>query len=142
MNVQKKHQQHSQCVEKHFFALERFPSTSSSSTSALRFLPSLSSQGLRFNLSFSSFPAIFPNAYFQCESKFVAILHSIVAILRYKLRFLLKKRRVDSDFTQNFWVKIWRVGSLRLRWKLPETLCVFEWYSVILFLCYWVKFTW
>ena len=29
-----------------------------------------------------------------------------------KLRFLLGNTGVDSDFTQNFWGKIWRVGSL------------------------------
>ena len=36
-----------------------------------------------------------PNGYFCRESKFVVIL-------RPKLRFLLRKMRVDSDFTQNF----------------------------------------
>ena len=28
-------------------------------------------------------------------------------------QILLRNTRVDSDFTQNFWVKIWRVESLR-----------------------------
>ena len=46
-----------------------------------------------------------PNGYFCRESKFVVIL-------RPKLRFLLRKMRVDSDFTQNFWVKNWQLGSL------------------------------
>ena len=32
--------------------------------------------------------------------------------VRYKLRFLLRNTGVDSDFTQNFWGKIWRVGPL------------------------------
>ena len=34
-----------------------------------------------------------------------------------KLRFLLRNTGVDSDFTQNFWGKIWRLGSLF--WTLP-----------------------
>ena len=46
-----------------------------------------------------------PNTHLCRESKFVAILRS-------KLRFLLRKTQIDSDFTQNFWVKIWWVGSL------------------------------
>ena len=45
------------------------------------------------------------NAYFCRESRFVAILRS-------KLRFLLRNTGVDSDFTQNFWGKIWRLKSL------------------------------
>ena len=31
---------------------------------------------------------------------------------RSKLRFLLRNTGVDSDFTQNFWGKIWRLKSL------------------------------
>ena len=45
------------------------------------------------------------NAHFCRELKFVAIL-------RFKLRFLLRNTGVDSDFTQNFWGKIWRLGAL------------------------------
>ena len=45
------------------------------------------------------------NAYFCRELRFVAILRS-------KLRFLLRNTGVDSDFTQNFWGKIWRLKSL------------------------------
>ena len=45
------------------------------------------------------------NAYFCCGWKFVAILRS-------KLRFLLRSTGVDSDFTQNFWGKNWRLKSL------------------------------
>ena len=45
------------------------------------------------------------NAYFCRELKFVAILRS-------KLRFLLRNTGVDSDFTQNFWGKIWWLKSL------------------------------
>ena len=45
------------------------------------------------------------NAYFCRELRFVTILHS-------KLRFLLRNTGVDSDFTQNFWGKNWRLGAL------------------------------
>ena len=45
------------------------------------------------------------NSYFCRESRFVAILRS-------KLRFLLRNTGVDSDFTQNFWVKNWRLKAL------------------------------
>ena len=45
------------------------------------------------------------NAYFCRELRFVAILRS-------KLRFLLRNTGVDSDFTQNFWGKNWRLGAL------------------------------
>ena len=45
------------------------------------------------------------NAYFCRELRFVAIL-------RFKLRFLLRNTQVDSDFTQNFWGKNWRLKSL------------------------------
>ena len=45
------------------------------------------------------------NAYFCRELRFVAILRS-------KLRFLLINTAVDSDFTQNFWEKNWRLGAL------------------------------
>ena len=41
------------------------------------------------------------NAYFCRELRFVAIL-----------RFLLRITGVDSDFTQNFWGKNWRLKSL------------------------------
>ena len=44
-------------------------------------------------------------AYFCRELRFVAILRS-------KLRFLLKNTGVDSDFTQNFWGKNWRLKAL------------------------------
>ena len=44
-------------------------------------------------------------SYICCESIFVAILCS-------KLRFLLRNTGVDSDFTQNFWGKNWRLGAL------------------------------
>ena len=47
------------------------------------------------------------NAYFCRESRFVAILRS-------KLRFLLRNTGVDSDFTQNFWGKNWRLKALVL----------------------------
>ena len=46
------------------------------------------------------------NSYFCRESRFVAILHS-------KLRFLLRNSGVDSDFTQIFWGKNWRLGALQ-----------------------------
>ena len=45
------------------------------------------------------------NVYFCRELKFVANL-------RFKLRFLLRNTGVDSDFTQNFWGKNWRLGAL------------------------------
>ena len=45
------------------------------------------------------------NSYFCRESRFVAILRS-------KLRFLLRNAGVDSDFTQNIWGKNWRLGAL------------------------------
>ena len=45
------------------------------------------------------------NAYFCRDLRFVAILRS-------KLRFLLRTTRVDSDFTQNFGGKNWRLGAL------------------------------
>ena len=45
------------------------------------------------------------NAYFCRELRFVAILRS-------KLRFLLRNTGVDSEFTQNFWGKNWRLGAL------------------------------
>ena len=45
------------------------------------------------------------NAYFCRELRFVAILRS-------RLRFLLRNTWVDSDFTQNFWVKNWRLKAL------------------------------
>ena len=45
------------------------------------------------------------NVYFCRELKFVAILRS-------KLRFLLRNTGVDSDFTQNFWGKNWRLKAL------------------------------
>ena len=47
------------------------------------------------------------NSYFCRELRFVAILHP-------KLRFLLRNTGVDSDFTQNFWGKNWRLKSLVL----------------------------
>ena len=50
------------------------------------------------------------NAYFCRELRFVAILRS-------KLRFLLRNTGVDSDFTQNFWGKNWRLGAL---YPLPD----------------------
>ena len=54
------------------------------------------------------------NGYFCCELKFFAILSS-------KLRFLLRNTGVYSDFTQNFWGKIWQVGTLcqriKVQWK-------------------------
>ena len=54
------------------------------------------------------------NAFFCRESRFVAILRS-------KLRFLLRNTGVDSDFTQKFWGKIWRLGAL-LTWQAkPST---------------------
>ena len=45
------------------------------------------------------------NAYFCRELRFVAILCS-------KLRFLFRNTGVNSDFTQNFWGKNWRLKSL------------------------------
>ena len=45
------------------------------------------------------------NAYFCRELRFVAILRS-------KLRFLLRNTGVDSDFTQNFWGKNWWLEPL------------------------------
>ena len=45
------------------------------------------------------------NGYFCRELKFIAILH-------FKLRFLLRNTGVDSDSTQNFWGKNWRLGAL------------------------------
>ena len=45
------------------------------------------------------------NAYFCRELRFVGILRS-------KLRLLLRNTGVDSDFTQNFWVKNWRLKAL------------------------------
>ena len=45
------------------------------------------------------------NAYFCRELRFVASLGS-------KLRFLLRNTGVDSDFTQNFWGKNWRLRAL------------------------------
>ena len=45
------------------------------------------------------------NAYFCRESRFVAILRS-------KLRILLRNTGVDSDFTQDFWGKNWRLKAL------------------------------
>ena len=50
------------------------------------------------------------NAYFRCELRFVAILRS-------KLRFLLRNTGVDSDFTQKLWGKNWRVGALLERFR-------------------------
>ena len=54
------------------------------------------------------------NAYFCRELRFVAILRS-------KLRFLLRNTGVDSDFTQNFWGKNWRLKSLlqSVNWDDP-----------------------
>ena len=51
------------------------------------------------------------NAYLCCELRFVAILRS-------KLRFLLRNTGVDSDFSQNFWGKIGRLKSLLRRLAL------------------------
>ena len=45
------------------------------------------------------------NAYFCRELRFVAILRS-------KLRFLLRNTGVDSDFIQNFCGNNWRLGAL------------------------------
>ena len=45
------------------------------------------------------------NAYFCGELRFIAILRS-------KLRFLLRNTVVDSYFTPNFWGKIWRLEAL------------------------------
>ena len=45
------------------------------------------------------------NVYFCRELRFVGILRS-------KLRLLLRNTGVDSDFTQNFWVKNWRLKAL------------------------------
>ena len=53
------------------------------------------------------------NAYFCRELRFVSILRS-------KLRFLLRNTGVDSDFTQNFWGKNWRLKSLLCTLNIPE----------------------
>ena len=50
------------------------------------------------------------NAYFCRELRSVAILRS-------KLRFLLRNTGVDSDFTQNFWEKNWLLGALVLQFE-------------------------
>ena len=52
------------------------------------------------------------NAYFCRELRFVAILRS-------KLRFLLRNTGVDSDFTQNFWGKNWRLKALLYSTNYP-----------------------
>ena len=57
------------------------------------------------------------NAYFCRELRFVAILRS-------KLRFLLRNTGVDSDFTQNFWGKNWRLGALVLTPALPRSIAI------------------
>ena len=53
------------------------------------------------------------NAYFCRELRFVEILRS-------KLRFLLRNSGVDSDFTQNFWGKNWRLKALLEGWLLSS----------------------
>ena len=56
----------------------------------------------------------------QCLFKWVLLSWiEINAILRFKLRFLLRNTGVDSDLTQNFWVKNWRLEPLgwRLCWR-------------------------
>ena len=53
------------------------------------------------------------NAYFCRELRFVAILRS-------KLRFLLRNPGVDSDFTQNCWGKNWRLKALVSRSAFPD----------------------
>ena len=52
------------------------------------------------------------NAYFCRELRFVAILRS-------RLRFLLRNTGVDSDFTQNFWGKNWRLKALLYSTNYP-----------------------
>ena len=49
------------------------------------------------------------NAYFCHELR-------LVATLRSKLRFLFRNTGVDSDFTQDFWGKNWRLKALDTIW--------------------------
>ena len=58
----------------------------------------------------------FSGKFNVCSKRVVLSKLRFVAILRSKLRFLLRNTGVDSDFTQNFWVKNWRLKALIQRY--------------------------
>ena len=65
-----------------------------------------------------------------------ARIKSLSQICAMKLRFLLRQTAVDSDFTQNIWVKIWRVESLFLIVNLSVMLHIKQ------FIHTWPSFLW